>query len=156
MKTNSENWLLDFLLHHWHSLHLRVLESIDCTSKITEHVVSSIVQENVFHLCEKQRTPFTSHSQCDSTWCAAAAHGQRGVGPTLRSLWMIGLLDWWRQATASQVSQNICKTSASEKPVCNRWFIRFTTCPPAESKLVNSTKTTKWLFYTYVVKWTWI
>lgn len=58
---NSENWLLDFLLHHWHSLRLRVLESIGCASKITEHIVSSVMQKNIFHLCEKQKTSVTSH-----------------------------------------------------------------------------------------------
>lgn len=58
---NSENWLLDFLLHHWHSLRLGVLESIGCASKITEHIMSSVMQKNIFHLCEKQKTSVTSH-----------------------------------------------------------------------------------------------
>lgn len=49
---------------------------------------------------------------------------------TLRSLWMMGVLRWCRRETASQVSQKICSTSASVKPVCSLWFIKLTTCPP--------------------------
>lgn len=51
---------------------------------------------------------------------------------TLRSRWTMGVLRWCRRETASQVSQKICSTSASVKPVCSLWFIRLTTCPPAE------------------------
>lgn len=49
---------------------------------------------------------------------------------TLRSLWMMGVLRWCRRETASQVSQKICSTSTSVKPVCSLWFIKLTTCPP--------------------------
>ncbi len=49
---------------------------------------------------------------------------------TLRSLWMMGVLRWCSRETASQVSQKICSTSASVKPVCSLWFIKLTTCPP--------------------------
>ena len=52
----------------------------------------------------------------------------------LRSRWMIGVLHWWSRATASQVSQKICSTSGSVKPVCRRWFIRFTTWPPVTNQ----------------------
>lgn len=53
------------------------------------------------------------------------------TGHTLRSRWMMGVLQWCSWATASHVSQKICSTSASVKPVWSRWFIRFTTWPPA-------------------------
>lgn len=52
---SSENSLFDFLLNDWHPLCLRVLEAISGTSKITEHVVSPVVQKNIFHLCEEDK-----------------------------------------------------------------------------------------------------
>lgn len=48
----QKNSLFDFLLHHWHPLCLRVLEAVSGTSKITQHVVSPVVQKNIFHLHE--------------------------------------------------------------------------------------------------------
>lgn len=51
----------------------------------------------------------------------------------------MGVLHWCSLATASQVSQKICRTSLSVKPVCRRWFIRFTTCPPGRDRITAGT-----------------
>lgn len=52
---SSENSLFNFLLHDWHPFCLRVLEAISGTSKITEHIVSTVVQKNIFHLHEEDK-----------------------------------------------------------------------------------------------------
>lgn len=71
-----------------------------------------------------------------STYCWDIGNTQWAPTPwssrsvTFRSRWIMGVLHWCRRATASQVSQKICSTSFSVKPVWRRWFIRFTTWPP--------------------------
>ena len=52
---------------------------------------------------------------------------------TLRSRWTMGTLRWCRRDRPSHVSQKTCRTSASAKPVCSLWFIRFTTWPPEKT-----------------------
>ena len=69
----QKNSLFDFLLHHWHPLCLRVLEAVSGTSKITQHVVSPVVQKNIFHLHEGDkirpvRTDSTQSKQRHNKW----------------------------------------------------------------------------------------
>lgn len=73
---------------------------------------------------------------------------------TLRSLWMMGVLRWCRRETASQVSQKICSTSASVKPVCSLWFIKLTTCPPAKQHPVIQRLTRQGKLTSQVYNWT--
>ena len=57
------------------------------------------------------------------------AHQSSGPVLTFKSLWMIGVWQWWSRDTASHTSQNIRNTSPSENPVCNRSFIWAITSP---------------------------
>ena len=70
---------------------------------------------------------------CQITECFLPANTNQSyyntsVGlPTFRSLWSIGVWQWWSLATASQVSQKISSTSASVKPQLSRSFINWRT-----------------------------
>lgn len=51
----NQNLLFDFLFYNCYPLSLRVLEAVGCTSKVTEHVVPSVMEKNIFHLYKEEK-----------------------------------------------------------------------------------------------------
>lgn len=126
LNAKKDHKLFDLLLHSSHSLGLRALKLVCGAAEVAQHIVALVVKEDVFHL-PTHKTRQSRRARCTRVVVPPFERREAAERVTFRSLWMMGVLRWCSWATASQVSQKICSTSASVKPVCSRWFIRLTT-----------------------------